>query len=291
MGLSPECIWPVAAELGEGPVWCRGRLWFTDIKTRRLHTCDGDGQARQSWDAPSEVGFIAPCENGHFLAGAKTGLYDFDPASSAFKLLRTVEPDRPGNRLNDGAVDAHGRLWFGSMDDGEEQATGKLYRLDGGGMTVMDTGYVITNGPAFSPDGRILYHTDTLAKVIYAFDTGNGGALQNRRVFVTIEEGAGWPDGPVVDASGHLWTGLFGGWAVRRYSPQGALVDEIRFPVANVTKIVFGDPDLKTVYATTARKGLNTDALAQQPLAGGIFRFRSDVPGMPQSSIAFAPAG
>lgn len=288
MGLSaPHCIWPLEAALGEGPVWWRDRLWFTDIKKMKLHACDGEGGACQSWDAPSQVGFLAPLKNGHLLAGAKTGLLDFDPASGAFDLVRIVEPERPGNRLNDGAVDAKGRLWFGSMDDAEDGATGRLYRLDRGGLAIMDSDYVITNGPAFSPDGQVLYHTDTLKKLIYAFDTGEDGSLRNRRVFAAIEDGAGWPDGPVVDAEGCVWTGLFGGWGVRRYSPQGALIGSVRFPVANVTKIAFGGADLKTVYATTARKGLDAAALAKQPLAGGLFRFDSDVAGLPQNIISF----
>jgi sugar lactone lactonase YvrE len=285
MGLSaPECIWPLACTLGEGPVWWDDALWFTDIKKKQLHRWQ-DG-ARQSWDAPSEVGFIAPLKTGRFLAGAKAGFYDFDPQDGVFTFLRTVEPDRPGNRLNDGAVDDSGRLWFGSMDDAENAPSGNLYRLDREGLAVMDTGYVITNGPAFSPDGRVLYHTDTLQKIIYAFDAGEDGALRNRRIFAQIEDGAGWPDGPVVDCEGCLWTGLFGGWGVRRYSPEGRLIEEVRFPVANVTKIAFGGPDLKTAYATTARKGLDAAAIARQPLAGGVFCFDSGVPGIPQSSVA-----
>jgi D-xylonolactonase len=287
MGLTPECVWPLTAMLGEGPVWHDAALWFTDIKSRKIHRFDPDG-APQSWDAPSEVGFIAPFSNGHFLAGAKTGLYDFDPATGSFTLIRTVEPERLGNRLNDGAVDARGRLWFGSMDDGEVAATGRLYCLDGSALRTMDDGYVITNGPAFSFDGRTLYHTDTLQKRIYAFAVADDGALSGKRIFVQIEEGAGYPDGPVVDQEGCLWTGLFGGWGVRRYSPQGELLQCVRFPVANVTKIAFGGAERKTVYATTARKGLDAASLAAQPLAGGLFRFAVDVPGQPQGVLRAA---
>lgn len=284
MGLTPECVWPLAAVLGEGPVWHDAALWFTDIKSRKLHRFDPDG-APQSWNVPSEVGFLAPFENGHFLAGAKAGLHDFNPAGGSFTLIRTVEPELPGNRLNDGAVDARGRLWFGSMDDDEGAATGRLYCLEGSALRTMDDGYVITNGPAFSPDGRTLYHTDTLQKLIYAFDVADNGALSHKRVFVRIEDGAGYPDGPVVDQEGCLWTGLFGGWGVRRYSPCGELMQCVRFPVANVTKIAFGGADRKTAYATTARKGLDAAALAAQPLAGGLFRFAVDVPGPPQSIL------
>ncbi len=283
MGLSPvACVWPLACELGEGPIWWRGALWFTDIKQKTVHRFDPGSAGGKSWPAPSQVGFLAPLDNGHFLAGAKTGLLDFDPDTGAFTLVRTIEPERPFNRLNDGAVDPGGRLWFGSMDDSEQQASGVLYRLDRGALAAMDSGYVITNGPAFSPDGATLYHTDTLQKRIYAFDLHADGALGAKRVFATIEEGAGYPDGPVVDSQGCLWTGLFGGWAARRYSPQGQLLQSVPFPVANVTKLAFGGADLTTVYATTARKGLDRAALAAQPLAGGLFRFQADVPGQAQ---------
>ena len=113
----PDCVWPLACELGEGPLWWRGAVWFTDIKHKKIHRFQPGSGKGDSWQAPSEVGFLAPLANGHFIAGAKTGLYDFDPEAGDFRFLRAVEPDRPSNRLNDGAVDARGRLWFGSMDD------------------------------------------------------------------------------------------------------------------------------------------------------------------------------
>jgi xylono-1,5-lactonase len=294
MGLGHEgpaqvrCVWPLACELGEGPVWWAGALWFTDIKKKKLHRFDPQSGKGDSWPAPSPVGFLAPLENGHFIAGAKTGLYDFAPDSSAFRLIRSVEPQLASNRLNDGAVDAAGRLWFGSMDDNEQSPSGTLYRLDRGELTAMDRGYVITNGPAFSPDGGTLYHTDTLQKRIYAFDLQGDGSLANKRVFVTIEEGAGYPDGSVVDSAGCLWTGLFGGWAARCYAPDGRLLESVAFPVANVTKLAFGGAGLTTVYATTARKGLDAKALAVQPQAGGLFCFQARTPGQFCASIASA---
>ena len=139
----------------------------------------------------------------------------------------------------------------------------------------------ITKGPAFSPDGSILYHTDTLGKRIWRTDVAPDGSVGNTTLFARIEEDAGYPDGPTVDAEGCLWTGLFGGWAVRRYDPAGKLMREIRFPVANVTKIAFGGEDLRTAYATTARKGLDMTALTKQPLAGDLFAFDPGVAGLP----------
>jgi D-xylonolactonase len=281
---TPECIWPLAAELGEGPIWWNRALWFVDIKQDRIHCFDPVTRTGKSWNAPVAPGFLAPLRSGKFIAGTKTGLSIFAPDTGRFDDLMAVEPDRPGNRLNDAAVDANGRLWFGSMDDAECDPTGRLYCLGREGLKMMDTGYVITNGPAFSPDGKIFYHTDTLERTIYAFDLGSGGEISNKRVFARVEDGAGYPDGSVVDAEGCLWTGLFGGWAARRYSPKGELLGAVRFPVSNITRLAF---DGTIVYATTAWKGLDAAAREAQPLAGGLFRFEVETPGLAQREVEY----
>lgn len=288
MSTQPVCLWDVKATLGEGALWdaVRRQVWFVDIKGRRIHRCDADGDNRQSWDAPSQVGFLVPIEGGGLVCGLEDGLYRFVEADGAFISLARIEADLPGNRFNDGHVDSSGRLWFGSMDNGEEQSTGVLYRFDGAGSAPrdMDSGYIITNGPALSPDGRTLYHTDTLGKMVYAFDLAPDGGLSNKRVFVAID-GGGHPDGMAVDADGHVWIALFGGWRIERYDPQGKNVGEVRFPCANITKLAFGGDDLRTAYVTTARKGLNESELADQPLAGGLFTFRAETPGLPQHAL------
>ncbi|THD81706.1 MAG: SMP-30/gluconolactonase/LRE family protein [Phenylobacterium sp.] len=282
----PDCVWPLAAELGEGPVWsaAEGALWFVDIKGRSIHRYHPADPEGRSWHAPSPPGFLAPIAGGGWLAGLKSGLHTFDPATGGFTALAAVEPHLPGNRLNDGCVDRQGRLWFGSMDDAEIDPTGVLYRLDAGGaVAACDAGYVITNGPAFSPDGRTAYHTDTLGRVIYAFDVDAAGGLSGKRLFAQIDRG--YPDGPAVDADGCVWTGLFGGWGLQRFAPSGALIGGINFPCANVTKPAFGGEDLKTLYATTAWKGLSPAERAAQPLVGGLFAVRVETPGLPQMEV------
>lgn len=285
--IGPELLLDVGCELGEGPVWraAEEALWFVDIKQCRIHRFHPASGDHRSWRAPSEPGFVAPSADGDWIAGLKTGLHRFDPDTGDFPQFATVEAPSLGNRLNDGFVDAHGRLWFGSMHDAETEATGVLYRFDARGLARMDAGYCITNGPAMSPDGQTLYHTDTLQKLIYAFDLRRDESLSDRRLFIRIEDGAGYPDGPSVDAEGCVWTGLFGGWAARRYSPAGELLEIVPFPVANVTKIAFGGPDLKVAYATTARKGLSPPELKAQPHAGGLFHFAIDTPGLPVSEF------
>jgi len=281
-----SCLWDVGATLGEGVLWDAAgkRVWFVDIKGRRIHRCAHDGSDRQSWDAPGQVSFIVPAADGSMVCSLEDGLYRFDDTGGAFLPLAKVEADETGNRFNDGHVDAAGALWFGSMHDAEELPSGALYRFDGKHIARMDDGYVITNGPALSPDGATLYHTDTLQKRVYAFDRAPDGSLSNKRVFVEITDG-GYPDGMAVDAAGHLWVATFGGWRIDRFDAAGAKVGEVRFPCANVTKLAFGGDDLRTVYVTTARKGLSDQELAEQPQAGGLFTFRVETPGLPQHAM------
>jgi len=289
MSLKPELVWDVGAELGEGPVWSARdhAVWFVDIKGHRIHRYAPDTEERRAWDAPEQVGFVLPTADGGWVAGLQSGLHRFDPAQGLFTPLSAPDQHPTENRLNDGFVDARGRLWFGSMHDAEEGRGGALYRLDADGRSrVHDPGYAIANGPAASPDGRVLYHTDTADRVIYAFDVGEDGSLSGKRAFVRIARPDAYPDGHAVDAEGCVWVALFGGWGIERYSPAGELIDYVAFPCANVTKPAFGGEDLRTVYATTARLHLSPDQRAAQPLSGGLFRFRSDVAGLRQNEIS-----
>lgn len=278
----PVSIWQLGAPLGEGPVWVERdqALWFVDIKSHKIHRYDPVSGATHSWNAPGQVGFLLPIEGGGFVAGLQTGLSRFDERDGSFTHICAPEPDLPTNRLNDATVDPQGRLWFGSMDDGESDITGAIYRLDSDGACVAVSPHVaITNGPAVSPDGKTLYHVDTLVGVIYACDIDDAGMLANRREFVRIPNEEGHPDGPTVDSEGCVWVGLYNGWGVRRYSPAGELLETVKFPVSAITKIAFGGPDLKTVFATTANKHIAPGDLAKEPHAGDLFRFDVSVAG------------
>jgi sugar lactone lactonase YvrE len=280
----PRVVWDLAAELGEGAVWVeRDRaLWFVDIKKQEVHRYDPASGGKRTWTAPEQVGFVFPAERGGFVAGLQSGLYHFDEQSGAFDLIVHVEPDLPTNRLNDGIVDPNGRLWFGTMDNGEKAKSGAFYCFANGFATRTNIhGIAITNGPAISPDGRLLYAVDTLKGTIDCAEIHNDGTLGERQAFVRIDPKDGHPDGPTIDSNGYLWISLYGGWEIRRYSPGGDLVERIRFPVANITKIAFGGHDLRTVYATTARQMLSEEDIAKQPQIGDLFELRVDVPGIP----------
>jgi D-xylonolactonase len=281
---APSPIWELEAELGEGPVWVERdqALWFVDIKKQQVHRYDPASGAKKSWDSPEQVGFIVPAEGGGFVAGLQSGLYKFDEASGSFDLIVEVEKDLPDNRLNDGVVDPSGRLWFGTMDNREKAKTGAFYCFEQGRLTrTRLDGIAITNGPTVSPDGTLLYYVDTLKGTIDVADIHRDGTLNNPRPFVRIDPKDGHPDGPTIDSNGYLWISLYGGWEARRYSPAGELVESVRFPVANITKIAFGGGDLRAAYATTARQLLSPDDIAKQPLIGSLFEFRVTVPGVP----------
>jgi sugar lactone lactonase YvrE len=277
----PTCS--IGAELGEGPVWVAhdDALWFVDITGRQVHRFQPQSHQHRVWAAPERISFIFAVRGGGFMAGLKSGLHRFDPPSGEFRHFAGVEPHLPDNRLNDGCVSPEGELWFGSMHDPEKESSGSLYRLDRDGRPVkLDQGYAISNGPAFSPDGRTFYHTDSARRVIYAFDRHAPGLLSGKRVFTRIESAAGFPDGTTVDAEGCLWVALWGGWGVRRYSPGGELLDTVAFPCARVTKVAFAGEDRRTVYATTAWRGLSPAEREAQPLAGDVFCFRAEIPGL-----------
>jgi len=284
----PVSVWSLGAPLLEGPIWVERdqALWFVDIKSHKIHRFDPANGDQRSWDAPAQVGFALPIASGGFVAGLQTGLARFDERDGSFTPLVDPEPGKPGNRLNDGTVDPQGRLWFGTMDDGEAAATGAIYRLAADGRCVVSSPLVsITNGPAVSPDGGTLYHVDTLGGVIYACDVGEDGGLGNRREFVRIPNAEGFPDGPTVDSEGCVWIGLYLGSEVRRYAPDGQLLESVSFPVDAITKIAFGGPGLKTVYATTANKHLSAEEKAARPQSGDLFRFEVSVAGQPGATI------
>jgi sugar lactone lactonase YvrE len=284
MASEPKSVWDLDAELGEGPVWVERdkALWFVDIKKHQVHRYDPASGKKSSWDAPEQVGFILPAERGGFVAGLESGLYHFDARTGVFDLVVEVEPDKPGNRLNDGVVDPQGRLWFGTMDNGEKAKSGAFYCFAGGQLKPIGIdGVTITNGPAVSPDGRILYFVDTLKGTIEAADIHDDGSLGGRRHFAKIDPRDGHPDGPTIDSEGCVWIALYAGWEARRYSPAGELAQTVKFPVANITKLAFGGDDLRSAFATTARQLLKPEEIAKQPQIGDLFAFRADVPGVP----------
>lgn len=269
------CVARTACRLGEGPCWDHesGSLYWVDIKACTLHRYGVAGGEVQHWFLPEPVGAVVSRIQGGLLLALRRGFATFDPQTGALHRLFDPEPESPQNRLNDGKCDALGRFWVGSMHDPEQQPTGHLYRLDPDlRLRCFPMGFVVTNGPCWSGDGRTFYFNDSVQRRIYAFafDLAKG-QLGPRRLFAQVPPDAGHPDGQCVDAEDCLWTAHWNGGRVTRYRPDGTVDRVVALPTPLVTSCCFGGQDLSTLYVTTARAGLTPAALDAAPLSGGLF--------------------
>jgi sugar lactone lactonase YvrE len=285
---SLRCVADVHAVLGEGPVWiARERaLYWLDIKGLKIFRLD-DREQLAEWPTPIRVGSIAPRKQGGFIGGTEGGIAEVDPGAKRFKIFADPEADKPGNRFNDGKLDRQGRFWAGTMDDSERTDSGTLYRVDSDrGITAVDGQYRVTNGPAFSPDGRTMYHNDSARQVTYRFELDADGTPRGRKVFLQFGKGEGFPDGMTVDSEGCLWIAFWDGWCIRRYSSAGEWLETIRMPVQRPTSCTFGGRDLDRLYITSASIGLDEQAIEMQPNAGGLFMVTPGVQGIDEVPFA-----
>lgn len=256
--------------LGEGPIWSpsRNSILWVDIFGQRVRELALDTRSIRNWPVPERIGWLIEREScDDFIAGFKTGFVQLRLEPFSVRRIGNPEPDRPLNRLNDAKTDAAGYIWCGSKDDTDQSASGALYRLDPDlTWSRRDDGYRVTNGPAFSPDGKTMYHTDTGLRTVYAFDIDGRGILGRKRVFVQFEEEWGYPDGMATDTDGGIWIAHWGGARISRFLPDGRLDRSIPIPASNVTSIVFAGANLDRMFVTSAAYGCENE-----PLAGALF--------------------
>ncbi len=289
MKLPVTAVLPADTLLGEGVLWDAERqiVWFVDIKRHRLWHFDPATGSNAFAEAPGQIGWAIPAEGGLLLCGLKDGLYTFDPESVAFTKLCSIPGEPATNRLNDACTDPWGRVWFGSMDDSEGSASGKFYVFDRGEIRAAGpSGIAITNGPAVSASGDRIYFTDTSKQKIYVADLSPAGVGEARLFADTAAHfPKAYPDGPVVDAEDHVWSGMYLGACAARFSPDGRLVATVPIPARDITKLAFGGADFRTGYVTTAIKDMSQQSMAQYPQAGSLFAFPSPVAGFAQARV------
>jgi sugar lactone lactonase YvrE len=287
----PRCVAPAGAILGEGPLWDgdRGVVWWVDIKAAAIHAHHANSGANHVQPLDFRVTALGLCESGKLVASSDQGFIRLrvgrDLSVSVAEVIASVaEP--AGNRFNDGKVDTAGRFWAGTMDDAEQDARGALYRLDGPGqVTRVRDGITVPNGPAFLSDGTMLA-TDSACGTIKALTLDAEGNPVAERLFAHFMPGHGYPDGMAVDVDDHVWIAFWDGWCLRRLSPCGQVVAEIDLPVQRPTCPVFGGPAHDRLYVTSATVGLAPDALATQPMAGGLLVLDPGVRGRAPSRFA-----
>ncbi|SON58007.1 L-arabinolactonase [Hartmannibacter diazotrophicus] len=275
---SPRQLIDIPLGTGEGPLWdaANGLLLFIDIDAPALYRLDPDKKSLERFDMPAKIGSFGLCTDGRAIVALLSGIHLFDFATGKLEFIVNPEPDRPGNRLNDGKVGPDGRFWVGSMDDTPaKRQTAALYRIDHDGTAtrVLDD-LMLSNGLAWSPDGRTMYHSDTRKQIIHAFDydlaTGN---LSNERIIARPGDADGRPDGGACDSAGNYWSAGVSAGCLNRYAPDGSLLARYMLPVPAPTMPCFGGPDLKTLYVTSLTR-------PDQP-AGTLISFPAPVAGVP----------
>jgi sugar lactone lactonase YvrE len=273
------------AELGEGPIWDPGQdvLYWVDITKHLVHRYDPATGQDVTKDMGRPVGVVVPRASGGLVLGLQGGFYALDWDTGEQTLLAPVEAEDPGARINDGAVDSRGRFWAGTLNAAPQQGLGGLYRLDLDHHVTKVLGSItISNGICWSADNRRMYFIDTPRHGIdmFSFDEETGAPGEVIRL-VDIPAEQGSPDGMVIDVEGFLWVALWDGAAIHRYSPTGELDRVIPMPTSWPTKCAFAGPNLTDLYITSAAGGLAPEKRAAEPHAGGLFRLRPGVAGVP----------
>jgi len=286
----PNCLVACRDTLGEGAFWDDrdGTLIWVDIYGCLVHQWTADTNTTRSWTMPERIGFVLPRRRGGYIAGLKSGLAFLDLPAGTLTPVSNPEPNQPDNRFNDGKCDSQGRLWAGTMDNVMVNPTGKLYRYEADlRHAVADDGYIVTNGPTFSPDERTLYHTASVTRTIFAFDLEpRSGALSRKRVFHQFAPAYGYPDGMATDTDGGIWVAMSGSSRLVRLSPSGEIDREIPMPVTRPTSCVFGGPGYRTLFVTSATVLLEEAVLAREPLAGALFSLEVGVQGFAGNRFA-----
>ena len=261
---------PFRDQLGEGLLWSEreSAVYWVDILAQSLHRLSLTDDAVTSWPMPERIGWVVERQSQPgFIAGLQSGFYQLTLNPVTCRHIVDPEPQYPNNRLNDAGVDGFGRIWAGTMDVGGSIETGALYCLDSGfNVTRRDSGYLVTNGPVFSPDNQFLYHNDTPRGVIYRFTLTSRGELRDKTEFLRFPREWGFPDGMTMDAEGGLWIAHWGGGRISRFDADGDLERLIRLPASQITNCVFAGAELDRLFVTSAATGKN-----QEPLAGVLF--------------------
>lgn len=276
--MTPENVTGPVAHHAETPVWWPGwgGLRYTDGHAGDLLTLRDDGVTRQHID-DEYLAFARPRTNGGFVAvGART-LYLADEPEGETRSVATLLDD-PSVRMNDGCCDPRGRLLTGSMAHDSTPDAGVLLRLDTDlAVTTVLPKTTMSNGIAYAPDGRRVYHVDTGAQRIDVFDVVDGD-LRGRRMLARIPNDVGSPDGLTVAADGTVWVAIWGGSAVHGYAPDGSLIERIELPVPQVSACTFGGDDLGTLFITTSAQDMPADHGTE---AGSVFAVTPGVRGIP----------
>jgi len=286
LDIDVECVVDARNTTGESPLWSarEDALYWVDIPAGVIYRWKPSTNEKQTWQLPTDVGSIGLREKGGLVAAMRSGFHLFDTATGGLTFLCNPEPDIRTSRLNDGKVSPEGRFWAGTMDErAQKEPVGSLYRLGADHRCTRMAGDVkVSNGLAWSPDGRTLYHSDSRGGAIFRYDYDpDTGEIGPRELFVEVLPQWGRPDGGATDEEGCYWGCGISGGRINRFSPSGKLIGYVEMPITHPTMPCFGGSDGRTMYVTSLRETLTPAELAKTPQAGGVFMLEPGVRGAP----------
>jgi sugar lactone lactonase YvrE len=271
--------------LGEGPVWVPslGQLWWLDIHRNTVHRYDWQSGESEAHTLSERSTFVVPCADGSAIGARQKGLCRVPEPGRPVPVTVPVETGTPETSLNDGKTGPDGRLYFGTRDLAQRRAMGGLYRLDDDLVARRLVDRVTAgNGLDWSPDASVLYFVDSGDYLVWAFDfDARDGSVSRKRVFASVAEPDGLPDGLTVDAAGGVWVALFGGGMLHRYAPDGRLTEVIGVPVRYPTSCAFAGPGLDTLVVTSAYARIEDAGETPSELDGAVLAAKTAVVGKP----------
>lgn len=281
MNAEVQLVWDAKAAVSE----CitlderNDRLLFGDLHAGRIYALGLKDGARQQWDLPEKIGSFGICKSGRLVVAYRKYVVLFDPKTGKIDRLTHDIPEPAVNEFNDGKVGPDGCFWVGGRDGRalkhERLSTGALYRVTPDGrMEVRGYGYNVSNGLAWSPDGKTMYHSDSSGQYIdaYDFDAAIGYNSNRRRLVSFSSDADGRPDGATCDADGNYWSAAILAGRLNQFSPQGKLLQSITvpFPTPTMPGIV-GD----TMYITSMRNLQTEETLKKHPALGGLHKMKA----------------
>lgn len=275
------------AAVGECPTWSPedNRIIWIDIPHGTLFATDPSSGRSERFAFGAPVGAIGLRKAGGYIVASGRSCFTLAAFGAEGAVFADTGETLSGIHLNDGKVDPGGDFVVGESCGSQHATRGRLYRVDSTGQChVLTHGITMSNGLDWSPSGREFYYVDTATGGVDAFSTTADGQLRDRRRLVHVGREEGLPDGLCVDSEGCLWLSIWGAGAVRRYTPQGRPLEEVRVPVSRVTSCAFGGSGLRTLFITTA--SVRATGGEPEECAGGLFAIETDTRG--QSPRRFA---
>ncbi len=270
--------------LGEGPFWHarRNSFFWTDIEGKCFYEYPWPSGPAIRRQLMHRVSLITETTDGNLLLAVQGGIGLYHLSTESFLWLTDLEKENAANRTNDGAIDAAGRLWVGTMERTCKKNAGALYCIDQNLSIIQKrSSLTIPNGLAWSADGKRMYFIDSPSQAVESFlFNEKQGTITYEKTVISIDKKMGTPDGMCIDAEGMLWIALWDGFCISRWNPDnGSLLDKIMLPVPQVSSCAFGGEQLDQLLITTARENLPQETINNYPLSGSVFLARPGVCG------------